>query len=660
MSLRKWIKIIPLLAVIGLLTACSSDGNREVPEGAVFLEYGEKDPITCFTVDEGGVTYICSSNRESEGLRNQITRYDKEGNPIGQWQDTRECMSTSIKTVAVYKDKVLFCAKNEKNENCIYELDPATGTNTLLHVIPDFTDVKKLCITEKSIFLLGVNKTVEWEAVEQLPGYGGSKLFRMDRESGELIDWLQEPGLALSDTPEGNIMLYAYDKEEGYCFVTIDGQTGEVKERIAKQIADIFTFAYDGEGILFYSPNALRTSLPLMLSYSLLEGEGIADMMPNTTAVDPGGIVYRNGFTYVWNGMTGTVQRLKNAVYIKENPEIRVIASSIYGTPSFSAGYVTKVSEKTDEELTLAVLSNDSNFDVFYMSSRQSIAGNLRENGVYYGLNEVPNVKEYIGKCFPYIQEAATDEEGNIWMIPLDVSIPVVVYDREKCRELGADFEKADNLVDLLSCVEKCSSSDAYDFSFNASALIQSNLRKFLRENQSFDTPEFRQLAAELKRSYLLPEGKRNLGLDDMLGTGNISFSSQDDIYVQTYDSRMLAEETYACGLAAFHGEQEAAICTYICVNPASDNLEASLSYIGDLCGYLLTLKQYGMFQEKAGYPDTAYADSLYEIYSRGCIDFGIPQEIYLPGLQHYMESELAIDEMIREADRQLEIYRKE
>lgn len=662
MKMARRVSLAGVLLLTFLLTACSAGGETgSAQEGPVFWDYETKEPITCFTVDDSGIIYVCSINGESQGISNQITWYDHAGNPIDSWLDEQACMSTSIGAIAAYQDKVYFYAQDNQNQSCIYELDPVTGNGNVFCELPDFTGIKRICMTEDHIFILGMNSSIPVVTnTNNLPNYDNAQLYVLDMHSKEITKQFGEAALAISDTPDGDIMLHSYDNEEGYVFKIIDGKSAEVLDITQKQIEGISSFAYDGKGLIFYSPNALRTSFPLMLSYSLMEESGIADMMPNTVPVNAGGIVYRNGFTYVWNGMSGTIQRLKNSVYIKEAQEIRVIASSIYGTSSFSAGYLTRVDEKSDEELALAVLSNDRDFDVFYMSSRQSIAQNLKENGVYYSLDEVPYVSEYINSCFPYIQRAATDKDGNIWMIPIDVSIPVLIYDEKKCKALDADFASANTLEELLSCIEKCTSSQEYDFRFNDASFIQSNMRGYLRKNTAFDTVDFRKLATNLREAYLLPEGKHNLGLDFLFGTGNISFSSQDDVYSQTYDSWMNSDDARACSISAFDGAANSAICTYICVNPASDNLDATLDYISDLCEYLLSLNNYGLFSDPDRYPDSEYAASLYEVYENGIIDFVAPEEIYMPNLEQYMSSKISLDEAIKESDRQMAIYLNE
>ena len=55
-----------------------------------------------------------------------------------------------------------------------------------------------------------------------------------------------------------------------------------------------------------------------------------------------------------------------------------------------------------------------------------------KNKGSFYPLNKVPYVKEYIDGCFPYIRDAATDEDGNIRMIPIDISIPIIIYQEEE------------------------------------------------------------------------------------------------------------------------------------------------------------------------------------------------------------------------------------
>lgn len=642
-------------------TACA--GGRETvneQKEPVFFSYETEGNITCFAVDDDGVIYVCDWE-ESTGYK-RIISYDKEGKEVCRWtEQDSDSMWSSIETVAVYNGKVYFSCMSSETERSIYELDMATGDCNVFCGLPGFTKVKKICISKDKVFLLGNNASTPVSA----DGNGGRNLgnaglYVLDMKEKEIVRQFSDSAMGISDMPDGNIMMYAYNEEKGYFFASIDAESTEITDITPKQIEGIECFAYDGKGLIFHSPSATRISLLSTISYSLLTESAVADVMPNRIVPGASGIYFRNGFTYVWNGLDGKIERLKNSVYIKENKGIRMIGSSVYESTVFFAGYSIAFEEKTDEELSLAVLSNDRDFDVFYMNSRQSMAKNLKENGVYYPLNDVPYVREYLENCFPYIKEAATDQDGNIWMIPLNVSINVLIYNEEKCKAAGVDFAAVDTPEELLTGIKTCGESREDDFWFDYYAFGHSNMRTYLRTNTEFDTDEFRSLAMNMKKAYSLPLGTSMVTLYYLEGTGNVIFSSQDGPASQTYDNLMHSDEDRVRSLSSFNGEAESAICTYICVNPASDNLDAVLDCISAMCEYMLSNDNYCLFGDKSRYPDSRYAESLYKVYENGVIDFVKPEEIYWPDLQKYMKDEMSLDDMIRESDRRMQVYLNE
>lgn len=659
---RMLIKKIMLAGVLLLcLMGSACAGDREMvseQNGPVFFTYETEGTIYCFTVDDDGVIFVCGEE-ENTGY-NRIISYDREGKEVYRWT-AQDKMWSSIETITVYNGKVYFSCMSSEKERSIYELDMATGDCTVFCELPGFTKVRKICISRDNMFLLGNNVSVPMSTGSsggQNPG--NTRLYVLDLKEKEISRQFPDNAIGISDMPDGNIMMYAYDEEKGYIFAGIDAESTEIIDITPKQIEGIDGFAFDGKGLIFYSPSATRISYLTTISYSLLTESGVAGVMPNMAAANDSGIYFRNGFTYVWNGLDGKIERLKNSVYIKENREIRMIGSSVYASTVFFAGYSTVFEEKTDEELSLAVLSNDRNFDVFYMGSRQSMAKNLKENGVYYPLNDVPYVKEYLESCFPYIETAATDKDGNIWMIPLNVDIPVLIYNEEKCKSAGVDFASADTPEKLLDGIKTCRESREYDYWFNGYSFIHSNMRTYLRTNTVFDTEEFRRLALNMKEAYCVPYGSSSVTLDYMMGTGNVSFSSQEGPDTQTYDSLMYSDDERARSLSSFDGEANSAVCTYICVNPASDNLDTVLDCISALCEYKLSIDNYCLFSDKSRYPESRYAESLYNIYENGVIDFIKPEEIYWPDLKKYMEGEMALDDMIRESDRRMQVYLNE
>lgn len=662
MNSRKKLNILGLclMAIICCCGCGSSNGEVDNSKGPVFFAYNIEKPVSCFNVDnDGNVITGNLGGNEDLTAATFVNKYNEEGALVYEWSDSQQLLYSSIDVIADYNSRIYFVADNEKNK-CLYELNTETGECIEFIELPELIKVKKLYIVNDNVFIFG-SSSPSFELLGQgITTYENTKVYVYSLLSKNKVKEFSEKVLAMSDTPEGNVMIYTYHDSTGFMFETIDSQSLEIKDSYSKQIESLVSFAYDGKGIMFFSYNAGTMSSLSCIYYSKLNEDGVAETIPNASSNAAAGIFYRNGFTYLWNGITGNIERTKNSAYIKDNKEIRIISSSNYFNSSFSAGYITKYEIKNSDELALAVLSNDAEYDVFYMSTRQSLAKPLKEKGVYYNLEDIPNVREYIESCFDYVKEAATDSEGHIWMIPIEVTVPVIAYNEENCKSMGVLFESTDSLTELENNIEKCADNNQYAYWYNSSTMLKSNIRIYLRNRDSFDTKEFRDMAECIKKSYKLP-----MGNDDILrisGTSmdKVSFASLDDTVSQGYDKLLTNEKINVCSVSAFNNEKNSAICTYICVNPASDNLEATCDYISSLCKFLSSLKQRGLCCDKNLYEVNNYTKALYKIYDNSVVDFLAPDSIYLNNFYKYLDSDMSLDEFIMEADRQMQIYLNE
>jgi hypothetical protein len=320
----------------------------------------------------------------------------------------------------------------------------------------------------------------------------------------------------------------------------------------------------------------------------------------------------------------------------------------------------------TEEEFALAALSNDTNYDACYLSSQTTISHNLRDKGNFYPLNEVPGVMEYLDQCFPYVKEAATDEEGNIWMLPIEVDIDVMLIQKENCEKedlLLWEANSPEELYEMVEGIDNEKFEHGREYNFNNVAFRRVLLNRYFQDHQTVDTAEFRELCTLLKRTYQLVEP--DFGMRDMLSeyvSGNASdllFYALNTSTKQT-SSHLLNEETLTMLPVSGSEKPYMATCIFLAVNPSSDNLENTLKYITALSGYLMTLRNSGLTSDISNYTDSVYMKSFYETYQDAVITFELPGDIYRVDFQRYVDDEIELEELIREVDRKLDIYLNE
>lgn len=632
-------RIIAVISVFLLLCGCSvKPENTEIP-GEVYVEYTGNETVCCFTVSEDLALYaICISEGSVKPI---IKIYNGDGNLNSELTIT-DYDADATPSSAAYYNNTLYLSATKSGLPVIYGISAENGKIISETAADSLSMIQNIVSADdESLTLCAICKTEENTADDTENKY---RLVNIDAE-GEITALSSQPIIGASSGKNGEIYSYYSDDNGNYLFGEYEKTTLDIKKEYEKTISGITDFSFTDNGVVFYSPSA--SDMSLSLCYSSFSDNGISEIYPYCSAVVPGSIRVKNGFIYLLNSYSGKLERLKTSAYIMGNKPIRIISSYSHLTSEFSAGYSIESIEKSDEELSLAVLSNDRNFDAFYLSSRQDVCKNLKENGIFYPLNDVPNVSEYIDKCFLYIKDAVTDEKGCIYMIPIDVSIPVFIANKELA-------EPAPDVDYLLS--ERAENN----YSFNIYPFINENLNLYFRKNNSFDTDDFRSLAEGLKKYVRYPCGNADV-YDFVSGKNNaFDFTYEDVRLLQTAYYLINSDILKAVDLRLSDDEAPSAFSTFICVNPSSDNLESTLAYISALCSYIMAQNDTFMIADREKYTHSVYADSLYDIYSNAIIDYTVPREIYADELDKYLNEDIPVDEFITEADRKLKVYLNE
>ncbi len=77
----------------------------------------------------------------------------------------------------------------------------------------------------------------------------------------------------------------------------------------------------------------------------------------------------------------------------------------------------------------------------------------MQSSSTFYAFNDIEGVKKYVDGCFPYLKNACTNENGQIWALPIRLDIPVIVYNKYNCENAGFKFDNdltLDGLSDII------------------------------------------------------------------------------------------------------------------------------------------------------------------------------------------------------------------
>lgn len=681
-------KNITLLTILILiLTSCSKNTDNPIgivddiplPVNDSYFTYPDKIR-PAFNVDENGIVYTVTNNNESKIIENpqntewqfsfEFIAYDLNGNITAEHEvDYKSSEVFNITQIAVGGGKLYFSAYyltgNEEiviKSDTIYTFDMESNKSEEFHLPVTLELIYKLEYFDNKLYILGEHP--EYDSVHTL------MVYNIVTKDFEII----YKGLdSFSLTPSGNIMISDNDVD-GNFFVEIDSKSLQMNEPKYIDIGITGDIASDGIGVFFNSTKTGGSFNSFSLGYASLDDGNTMVVVPDKNVIRHGRcITYKRGLCWFFssgNVIDGTgentLERFVVSDYIKESQEIKILSSLANALDdSFGGGYYIERTMVTDEELALYMLTKNKINDVFHVSTSEVTAHNVKEKGSFHPLNDVPCVKEYMDACFPFIREAATDDEGNIWMFPIVVRANCLVFHTENAAKSGLDIKNAKTPLDVMSFVSDAQKNEKkVNYYLNISDFISSCLLKTLRESDTLDTPEFRTFIESLREFMEL--GDLSVGVantSEILYNPEILFMNYSPIGTFDRTARLAnSEESDMFDVIPVTGTSGSptAYCEFLVVNPYSDNLEAALDFISSAANHALTAKNSFMLSDPSTYTDSEYTRNLYKLYENSTIDFNLPNEIFNSIIFEYLNYKITIDEMVDKVNLTLNMYLNE
>lgn len=458
---------------------------------------------------------------------------------------------------------------------------------------------------------------------------------------------------------QDTLMIYQYTEEKGFGFLRFhqgEMTLSEYEWTHAEYARNDLSGC--GDGYIFQKG--------LNVFYGTPEGVQVQLLPEELLLKQPA--VCQNGFVFLL-GMndTSVEKRLCMANIIRNNKEIRILTDDSSNDFPYGCGYQMTTISAAPDEFALKVLAGDDDFDLFVLDTRNDCAYNLKENGAFYDLNKVEGVKEYLDACFPYIKELAYNEDGDIWMIPVDVDIPGFAYNREFCKERGVDYTSMD-YMEFMEFIEKTEATESKKICISISSILESMLMQYLSKYDTFDTELFRSHIRKLRQIYT---DATTWGYTNSFGQ-RMEDGTPIEFYLDyVYNSEEFerkAEDavvSWAYAPSGFPKLEEdisdVGTITLLAVNPKSDNLKETLQYVTEYCRYMLTVQNSFLLKEESTYTmENAFVKDLYQLMAGGTVEFRMSDEVYENTLWDYLEGENGLEEAIAEIERKMKIYRGE
>jgi len=665
------------------LVSCMTEGKKKEIElldvDKSFFCYEETEQVDQIAVDEEGFLYTTEYIRteKSEEIQGSVLHaervctYDLDGNCV----ETVELQIGSGDANVLFYDegKLYFIIMKASTGNpTLYEVDVVTWETKELYGYSGYKSISDAVKVDDYIYVLGRLKYSEAKEYILHPDvvqyqYEGEAISRINIATETMKEELLKVDFPISifRTSEG-LGIYSYTEKNGFVIMELSQQKGTLTECCVKNtVTPSQGFISCESGYLFYNLNGG------CLYYGTLDGTE-ADISETSIRLlkyqEP---AYIKGFAFYINAKENCrVERICVGEILQDNREIHILMHTYTQDIPFGCGYQMIKHTLEPENFSLKVLAQDRDFDVYVLSSRENISHNLKKNGAFYPLNEVKGVKEYLDTCFPYLKELATDEEGNIWMVPVALAIPGLNYNKEYCLENEVNLEEMD-FEEFLVFTQETEKTSPRLTSISYMVAMESFFGQYFQTEESFDTELFRTYA-QLFRDGLGIEGATWI-LSEADIDNEMYYASQGKMewpkfYYETsvYQKGILTTANQlgksspigAIGIPTLSEEtKNQGTLTLLAVNPQSDNLKETLNYISAFAKYMMTKQDSFVLKDEALYSEHPYIKEWYQIYADGDVRFDMDSEVYEELFLNYLRGDLELEEMIIEAERRRKIY---
>ena len=598
----------------------------------------QTEQVNAYTLDEEGNLYTFESEYldTEEGVSFYLKKYDAKGELLFS-RELESPLSSCTSTMAV-KDGVLYFAPNmyEEGKMCavLHSYDLETGELTKLKGFPYFRRVMRIVVGEEHIFLLGTISDRVGSGDSRTYLHTGEKVMYYTPEADEVYTLEIEEPIDIGLDDEGHLVLYTHT-EEGFCFSLYDVTRYAIKTLSKTEAYKMCNMVLCGEG----SEVLYQTATRGLAVSSLTDLETESELYPE-------GMFWDNNLCYV-NGRVACITRSGQVVQFslaevkKENRKLRYIAAGEDLSEPYGCGYEMQRIKLEEDKFALKVMALDADFDVCLVNTMHSFSHTMKENGVFYPLNDVPGVQEYLNECFPYVGDAAIGEDGAIWMLPIAVDIPGFVVGGNAQSEEGVTFQNGMTLEEY--CLEHMEKLPA--------SMMHGLFRQYFADNTSVDTVQFREMMR------LLAKHAANSIDGDM--EERYQYVVYEALY-RAYYIEILGDSAQVYSVPKLSADtKNVGTCVFLAVNPYSDNLDATLDYIASLVAYTMEREDAPLFFQNRVVEDTMYEKSLYELYQNGEISFTLDNDIY-DGYEEVLEDISKLEEYIAETERKLKIYLNE
>ncbi len=629
------------------------------------LLYYEDNPASLFCLDEDGTVYTY----DREGKR--IYEYNTEGKCVKKYPIEAEHIQTMC-----YQGERLYYIVDDK----LYAMDLAAGISETLYIFDGDTYwFRQMLGAGDSLFILRKQQydekleDVRFDEDDEYV-YEGEELLRYSCTDGKMekINISNIKQIAKKSSKE--LLVYAYDGEKGFYFADCDAEGKIGKKQYTQMLLGVVQdIAYDSlleqlvctdvEGVFFARQKKLSDK-----SYVFTE-------QPAGAAT----LLCQDGFTYGLFYLDGAKRliRMENSLLTNEVPALKAYTLNNTYLPQYY-GYTIDYEQVLAEEMAMILLAADSDYDFLVLDSAHDLAGNIRRTGAYYPLGDLAGMEELLADCHAYVREAATAPNGNLWMLPLEMECPVLLYNEEGMKKNGAEMAQMNTYTKFIDWVVGLpKDDDACLYSVPYYLMTNNILYQYLGnyaiqdKKSDFHTDVFHTYM-DIMRKYDARVNAEEIIFD----TERYADTTNQDEYYSKILFSMLRSSMLRKGDAYHYAEYDyfhaapvpmleekkfknQAEAWMIVVNPNSKKLKWVLTYLEEVCKGIRADKNSFMLQTN-DFSDRPLWQEVHGIIADAEVYFAYPEEIIADELYRYRMEGQSYEDTVNEMERKMNMYLNE
>ncbi len=690
--MNKRFLILTILLCGLIFSACGKGNENNNNENIDLEEYGKEDNSILNgnqqedpeTAPAEAITYYETEtvNLICPGENGAIYIYSRKGKKICEYNAEGECVKEyPLKEKDIYSISYLNGILYYINSGQLYTMDLETGTSEAIYTFDgDRFFFGRMVALEDSLYILRKEQyKEEWADVrfEDEDGYTyeGEELLCFHLSTGEMEALDISNIKQINKKSNGELLIYAYDEEGGFYFTVYhtDG-TLEEKRYTGIKFGTVNDIAYDEDFDRIVCNDFTGIFLTKLddLSGKAYAYENISIGYNTLTCVE--------GFTYDLFTIERKdfLVRLQNRLLVRDTPTLKGYTLNSFYNPK-RYGYPIDCEKVTEEEMAMALLAGDSDYDFLILDSDWQIARNIQRLGAYYPLNSLNGLNALLEDSHSYVREAATVKNGDLWMLPLNVECPILFYNENLIKEYGITLEHLSTYTELIERTIKLPNDGSILYSLlyylMTSDITNQYLGNYAIENNRADFHK------DIFRTYLDIMRK----FDEKEDRGDILFNTRS-LYPYTtmdkeyYTNMLFAMErsTIADGGPGFRYDKyefihalpapsllekekfkNQAMVRLIVINPNSEKLKSVLEYMNEVCEGIRK-DEYSLMLKTNDFSDKPLWQEMQAILADAEIYFKYPYEIIVDEMNAYRKKGQSYEDTINEMERKMNMYLNE